>query len=620
MTTIKVRILARPFHGRLITPLLALALATLPLPGHSITAAAAPGTCPVVDPLPLAPVPTDADYEPGTTEIRADATRLVEDGVNEFSGDVEIMQDEQAIAAEDVLWNEAAGQLDFSGDVHMWGEALYWQGDSGTYRIDSSQAELRNGNYWLTGSAGRGAAESLENDGIEEATRLKRVTYTTCPEARESWLFSASYIKLNHVTDRGYARNAVLRAGRVPVIYLPYFSFPLSDKRKTGFLIPSIGSSTDSGIDARIPFYLNIAPNHDATLTPRILGERGVMLGAEYRYLTRFGGGEVGLQVLPGDSEFDDETRSLFTYRHLTLTDDTRGRVEVDYNDVSDPQYFEDFGRSLSTSSTRFLRQSALASYRGNWWTLYSRIESYEDVDTTLSANQLPYKRLPQLRLQVRRPLGSTRFDYGFSSDATYFDRDEGITGGRIDVRPFIRYNWRTAAAFVIPKLTVAHTRYLLDETPATADDTPDRTIPTLSVDSGIFLDRDFDFRGSRYLQTLEPRAFYLLTPRSGQDDLPVFDSGLYDFTFQNLYRENRFTGLDRVADANQLSLALTSRLLERETGAEFFRASFGQIYYFRDRNVALPGDLPDTRDTSEFIAEVAATTRFGLSARTTLQ
>ncbi|NNM00541.1 MAG: LPS assembly protein LptD, partial [Gammaproteobacteria bacterium] len=355
-------------------------------------------------------------------------------------------------------------------------------------------------------------------------------------------------------------------------------------------------------------------------LTPRILGERGVMLGAEYRYLTRFGGGEVGLQVLPGDSEFDDETRSLFTYRHLTLTDDTRGRVEVDYNDVSDPQYFEDFGRSLSTSSTRFLRQSALASYRGNWWTLYSRIESYEDVDTTLSANQLPYKRLPQLRLQVRRPLGSTRFDYGFSSDATYFDRDEGITGGRIDVRPFIRYNWRTAAAFVIPKLTVAHTRYLLDETPATADDTPDRTIPTLSVDSGIFLDRDFDFRGSRYLQTLEPRAFYLLTPRSGQDDLPVFDSGLYDFTFQNLYRENRFTGLDRVADANQLSLALTSRLLERETGAEFFRASFGQIYYFRDRNVALPGDLPDTRDTSEFIAEVAATTRFGLSARTTLQ
>ena len=384
--------------------------------------------------------------------------------------------------------------------------------------------------------------------------------------------------------------------------------------------MPSIGSTTDSGIDARIPFYLNLAPNHDATLTPRIIGERGLMLGAEYRYLTRFGGGEVNLEVLPDDSEFDDETRSLFTYRHLTLFEEGRGRFEVDYNDVSDPQYFEDFGRSLSTSSTRFLRQSALANYQGGWWAVQARLESYEDVDTTLTADQLPYKRLPQLRLQVRRPLGSTRFDYGFVSDTTYFDRDEGITGGRVDLRPFIRYNWRTAAAFVIPKLTVAHTRYLLDGTPAGTDDSPDRTIPTLSVDSGMFLDRDFEFGGSRYLQTLEPRAFYLFTPRTGQDDLPVFDSGLYDFTFQNLYRENRFTGLDRVADANQLSLALTSRLLERDSGTEFLRASFGQIYYFRDRNVTLPGDAPDTRGTSEFIAEVAATTRGGLSARTTLQ
>jgi LPS-assembly protein len=576
--------------------------------------------CPPQRLIPDLPSYTDETTDPDNIEIRADTSRLVKDGVSQFTGDVEIVKGEQAIRADVITYDESSGKFNAEGRTHIWDAGMIWAGASAEYDLENRVSVLDEGQYWLLGGRGRGHARQLSHDKEAQITLLEGVDYTTCPSTEDGWLLSASSIKLDHKSDRGSARNAVLRVRDIPVLYLPYINFPISDKRKSGFLMPSVGTTNESGFDTRVPYYWNIAPNHDATVTPRVLSDRGVMLGSEYRYLQKNYAGQFDFEFLSDDERRGGEDRSLVAFRHGQRFDDGRAQFNVLYNSVSDDQYFEDFGRSLSSTSQRFLdRRIDLTWYKPNYL-LTGIVQSYQTIDDSLPAGSSPYRRLPQLHFYSWHWIQALKLQPLFHAETTYFDRDDTVSGGRVDLEPALVMPLIKPHYDIRPKIAVRHTEYFLDDPNRTFDDRPSRTVPIFSFDSNLFLERMSSLFGRPHLQTLGPRAYYLLVPHVGQEDLPVFDSGLFQPSYYNLFLANRFAGADRIGDANQLTLAVSSRMIDMESGREAYRISIGQTYYFRDRRVYVPGGFEIDDRTSEFIAEAAANLGADWTARGAVQ
>jgi LPS-assembly protein len=498
---------------------------------------------------------------------------------------------------------------------------------------------MKNASYWLLGNRGRGTAGELFLD-VGETTRGKRVNYTTCdPEAEgmdlESnfWSISASSITLNHETDRGSARNVVLRVKDFPVFYTPYMSFPLSKKRKTGFLTPGFGSSNNRGFEVRTPWYWNISPNMDATITPRVLGNSGVMGMGEYRYLFSRALGQINVEYLPSDNEYDDQDRGRVLLTHQQTWGAT-GALYVAFDGVSDKQYFEDFGSDLATTSTQYLERRADVSYNGSDWWVYGRVLDYQTVDPSIPASSRPYRRLPMLNALWWPLSGVNRLNVTVTGDFNYFDRDgqqdvANIEGARGDVYATLSYPMQTTATFFTPKVGFRATQYALDD-PGPYKSSPSRLIPIASIDAGLFMERDFSLGGVDYLHTLEPRLFYLFVPDHDQNDLPVFDTGIYDTSsYGALFLEDRYSGIDRVGDANQVTLAVTSRLIDRSDGSEFGFIKLGQTYYLDGqdvvRQVLTPGglvttDLPRDKTAGPLIGEFGARLWQDLSLRGAFQ
>ncbi len=563
--------------------------------------------------IPARPI-VESELAPGDVHVAADDADLEAEGISTLDGNVEITRDDQQTRADHVQFNQIDDTADMEGNIQYWDEAIYLEADKAHIEFNSDTGQFENTRYTIKENRGRGQSADLE---IKFGTEinLKNADYSTCDPEDKFWSLSASEIHLDHVEEWGKAKNVVLRIKDVPVFYSPYMSFPLSKKRKTGFLTPGAGSSNRNGFEARTPFYWNIAPQMDATLTPRLLTDSGVMLMGEFRHMSKYSESELNAEFLPSDDDFDDEDRNLIRVKHKHRFAN-RGNFSLDYNRVSDKQYFEDFGNSLGITSTRFLRQRGDISYSGNLyggssWDGSVKLENYQVVDSTIAAVDRPYKRLPQINFNVHSPGGSNRFHYDLSSEFTYFDRGDDDTGtvddvlgARMDLLPSISYPYRTASTFVTPKVGLRFTQYDLHSTNK-FESSPSRLLPIVSVDSGVFLERDFSLFGKKSLQTLEPRIFYLYIPEENQDDLPVFDTNVYDFSFDAIFREDRFSGADRVGDANQITLALTSRLIDHDTGREKAYVSLGQIYYLSDREVILPGDEIRDDNSSPFIAEV---------------
>jgi LPS-assembly protein len=275
----------------------------------------------------------------------------------------------------------------------------------------------------------------------------------------------------------------------------------------------------------------------------------------------------------------------------------------VDFNNVSDEQYLEDFGNSLSVTSTRFLDRNAYISYYRDWWSIYARVNSYQSVDPTLPGASRPYDYLPQVYYYSNFPWLARHVNFQVYGETTYFDRADTVTGGRFNLKPFVSLPFEGQGGFFIPRLSLDQTWYTLDGNPF-GEDQLARTVPSLSIDSGLFFERDVAFGNGAYIHTVEPRLFYLYRPEIEQDDIPIFDTSEYDFSFGQLFRDNRYSSIDRFGDANSLSIALTSRLLDADTGRERLHVGFGQIYYFQDREVVLPGQADQTDPFSEIVAE----------------
>jgi LPS-assembly protein len=423
----------------------------------------------------------------------------------------------------------------------------------------------------------------------DETSNLSQVMYTTCDPGSTGWELRATQVKLDQAEGVGTARNATLRIGRVPILYLPYASFPIDERRRTGFLFPSIGSSQDSGIDISAPYYVNLAPNYDLTLTPRILGRRGAMFGAEFRYLTPSQRGEMSGTWLPDDDQTGRD-RGSFRLEHFGVLN-PQWNLIANLNHVSDDRYFEDFGDSLAAASTSLLESSVGVYGRGRYWNASVSAQDWEITDPFLPDDFEPFRRLPRVLYAYERPFNDWLVA-GVRQETVAFDHEARPDATRYDFYPYVAFPFVRAAGYVRPEIGYRQTGYELDRDylATYASRSPSRGTPIASLDAGLFFERGTSMFGKRMLQTLEPRLYYLRVPYENQDDLPLFDTQELSFGFAQLFRTNRFTGADRQMDANQATIALTTRLLEEASGRERLSASIGQIRYFDAQRVQLPG------------------------------
>ncbi|MCW8906957.1 MAG: LPS assembly protein LptD [Sedimenticola sp.] len=560
--------------------------------------------------LPLIARPAPADDD--STRIEADAADLYRnENRAEFAGNVRIEHANERLEADRVDYDRNSNTLDAEGRVYLEQPGLRISGDRLHYQLDQRSGNTQQAEFRLTDAAARGTAASAEMLNAEQS-RYSQVTYTTCPPGNSDWLINAGELEIDQETGVGVARDASVSFKGVPFIYLPYATFPIDDRRKSGFLPPSIGTSENTGADISIPYYLNIAPAMDATLTPRIMSKRGLMLGGEFRYLTEKSKGVVQAELLPNDSE--RATGQSSSRGALNIKTDgrpgDRWYYDVDLNYVSDDDYLDDLGNSLAATSARHQERRGDIRYQGDGWSLLGRAQHFQTIDRSIAITDRPYYRLPQLLLNLEKPDQAMGLTYHLQSEYVQFDHssESKVKGRRLDLQPGISLPLRQPWGFITPKLSLRHTRYDLENQTPGLDSSPSRTLPTLSLDGGLYFDRPANWFGNAITQTLEPRLFYLYTPYEDQNAIPDLDTSELGFSFANLFRENRFSGGDKVGDANQLTTALTTRSLDRASGEELLRASIGQIFYFRDRDVQLQSTGAAVNDdSSAIVAEASA-------------
>ena len=573
----------------------------------------------------MCPAPTFV-YTPGSAVVRpADApdapvealadSVVSENGVVSLDGNTSITYQGRTISSENARYNPETGEVAIDGSLKFESEGVQLESKNAQIDLDNNEFKTGESIYELdvNGRHASGRATSMQRN-TDGSFILEGATYSSCPKLDNSWFIKANRIELYPDDGIGIAKNIVLRFKGVPILAFPAFSFPISPARKTGFLAPVLGRGDTTGTELQVPFYWNIRPNLDATITPRFLSERGLQLQSELRYLSRQGSWILDNEVL---SDRDSGGGRRFTQlRHDGLFGPA-WRSSISASDVSDSEYFEDLGNSLQVASITHLERRADLVYDWSDTRVELRLQSFQTVDSTTPDDERPYRRLPQLtfsRIAQLRPFGlQTTFD----SEAVFFDRDESVTGLRIDAVPRVSFPIVRSSWFLTPAVSHRFTTYNLDNTEEGQSSNQSRSLSTVSVDGGLFFDRVLDDNGS--VLTLEPRAFYLNVPFDNQSDLPVFDSSEFDFSIAQLFRENRFSGADRIADANQLSLALTSRLIDGSDGREVLRGSIGQIFFFEDRQVSLD-DEPDTRDTSDLVGEIAADLASGFTAKGNIQ
>lgn len=460
-----------------------------------------------------------------------------------------------------------------------------------------------------TMTEGRGEADRIDFEG-ENQYRLINSTYTTCAPGNDDWYAKTASLKLDYDREVGEGTDGTVYFKEVPIFYSPWLSFSLNNERKSGLLAPSFGTSSDNGVELDLPYYWNIAPNMDATITPRVMTKRGVQLNNEFRYLnTAFGGryqGEINAEILPNDQLRDGDQRYGFSILHKQTSANGFSGL-INYNKVSDDDYYTDLSSQIAkTSQTQLLQQGQVTYGGGGWWSATANVQQYQtlqpDEDNPVEE---PYKLLPQLTLNARRPdlYGS---DAAFYGQYTHFTRDDqylgstfidGISADRTVLYPQLSLPYVTPGWYVTPKIGVNYRKYSISGQQGDTPDSISVTLPIFSVDSGMTFERPSNWFGRDYTQTLEPRLYYLNIPYKDQSDIPLFDTSSADFNFAQIFSENQFSGWDRISNANQLTAAATTRLIEPNTGAEVMRAMLGQRFYFKQNKVGLTSTVEESED-----------------------
>jgi LPS-assembly protein len=512
--------------------------------------------------------------------------------------------------ADRLIHHKSERTIDLFGNLFLQQEGLRLTAERGHFELDDNRGWLTAGEFRLVERNARGTAERVDILS-RHLSHYEKVIYTTCAPGQNDWSLRAARMKIDTASGWGSATHARINLGAVPIFYFPYFTFPVDDRRKTGFLPPSLGSSERLGSELETPYYLNLAPNYDATLYPRWMSQRGLMMGSEFRYLGNKQRAVISGEILPRDRLESDERgdeRRAFRFKHnASLAPGLSSRIDT--SAVSDNDYLDDFGRGLSITSTRHLERVAELRYRSAGLSLSARVQEFQTVDESLSTASHPYRRLPQLKLGYDRLFGDTGVDFDITTEYTDFRHDTKIDGKRLLLRPALTLSMRRSWGHLVPRLSLNYATYQLDESEASEEPKPDYFVPAFSLDSGLLFERESSWFGNAAFQTLEPRLYYLYAPFDDQSEIPDFDTADLQLSFFNLFKENRFTGGDRYGDANQLAFGLTTRWLEADNGMERLRASIGQIYYQKDRQVQLTGEIEET-PSSSVVAELS--TRVG--------
>jgi LPS-assembly protein len=512
----------------------------------------------------------------------------------EAIGKAELASGEQFIAADRIKYYETTEDAEAEGAVRVERQGDILEGNRLKFNLATKTGELDQPSYRLKDASSRGYAEKLLFEG-ENRYRLHNATYTTCPAGDDSWLLTVADMEVNNAKKVGTAKGVKLTFKDVPILYTPWMNFAYSNERKTGLLAPTYGTSVRTGLELTIPFYWNIAPNYDATISARVMSKRGVALNNEFRYLTNYSNGTVLFDILPRDLATESTRWRTSFWHDQNLTRGFWSRL--DYNRVSDDAYFRDLGVNLNLTSRTNLLQQALVGYGrnlGDEGTLNftGMVQQYQTIQDPLATIVSPYKRLPQFTLTANKP-GVLGADLNFFGSWSNFSHPNLVSGQRVVLFPSISYPMRSAFGYITPKVGIHHTRYSLEGADTSPESSPTRTLPIFSVDSGIAFDRNTSFGDKQFTQTLEPRIFYVYVPFRDQSQLPNFDSAKTDFSFAQMLTENRFSGSDRINDANQVTVALTSRFIDSATGIERLRLAVGQQISFIDRQITL--DQPNT-------------------------
>ena len=560
--------------------------------------------------IPARPVPeaVEPGADPKLIRLSADEVELVEEEVSRLTGNVTLERGIRLLRSDEVVHDQPGGVIEATGNVRLWDGGVFVAGEAARAEIGNDVVAVAPAAAFMLGDEqGHGQASRVEVIGDERMT-AHDVTYTTCSPDDAEWRITADRVEFDRTEETAAAQGAWLELKGRRVLYVPGISFPVSDRRKSGFLAPTFGTDSATGVEITAPYYFNLAPNRDATLSARTMTERGVQAQGELRFLSReYGAGRIAAEYLPFDARFDD-ARTAFdlTHRHgWTSGWSTDTHVEW----ASDPEYLQDLGIGLSQSSRTYLSRRFDATYRGDGWDALVRLQGFQTLDRMLPAHDRPYTRLPQVLIRTDTEERSRTLNAATEAELTYFHRRSLTTGVRARLRPAFSYPIHTTGAFVTPRATLHITGYDLDRAhgEASLDDHLASVVPAFSLDSGVFLERPVTLSGRSLVHTIEPRLHYLLVPYERQDDLPNFDTSQSTFSFARLFQENRFSGADRIGDANRLTLALTSRVLD-ERGGELARASIGQIRHFRDRRVVLdPTGTAETADASGIVAEIEA-------------
>jgi LPS-assembly protein len=533
--------------------------------------------------------------EAGVTTIDAEEIEGVGDIEVTARGNAEIRRDAVTIFGDTLRYNAEFGRAQGEGGVRLQRGLDRFFGPRLEYDTREDTGTVEAPGYYLLEREppARGGAGTLEILGADRY-RMKDATFTTCEPGREDWVLQASEMELDYQEEEGTARNARLRFHGVPIFGSPFVSFPLANRRRSGLLTPYYSQTTQRGFEVGVPYYWNIAPERDLTLTPVLMTKRGLQLKSHGRYLDRDYTGELRLEYLPDDREFRDSRHGFSLQHSHTFT--PRLTAQLDYNRVSDNRYFTDLASEVRQVSIGNLPQDGYLTYSGQLgatpYSAQARVQRFQTLQDPLAPTLPPYHRVPQLTFSASQNDLAGLVDSTLPMELVRFSHETLVEGTRVSLNPVLSLPLLSPGWFLTPKLGLRQVGYNLSRTAPGQPLSPRATVPWFSADAGLVFERDARFFGDTLTQTLEPRLFYVNVPYRNQDDIPLFDTALADFNFPQLFTENRFTGGDRFGDANQATLALTSRFLA-QNGQEAFRATIGQRYYFRGERVGLTPSSP---------------------------
>ncbi|MBB5319778.1 LPS-assembly protein [Marinobacter oulmenensis] len=569
--------------------------------------------------LPSMPATEANEETPASGELPLQASALNAryrmDSELYLQGDVKLRQGEFRASGSEAVYNQATGEVSMQGPIVSRGQGFLMTGEEARYSVSSGRMDVNTATFLLHEAELRGQAAGLSRIG-ESEVQITDGMLTTCAPQQNDWSIVASDIRLDRAEGTGTAKHVRLEVLDTPVFYWPYISFPIDDRRKSGFLYPSFGSSSAGGGGyLATPYYLNLAPHYDATLTPEFISGRGLFTEAEGRYLSEYGQSVLQVGYINNDSAYEDDNPGEDGER-WALDFTTRAgfgngwRGYGDYSVVSDDDYLDDLNRSLAINQSTHLRRRGGVRYQSDDQYFEAYLNGYQTIEDRILDENRPYDQLPELLYGGTLEAGW--LEANLESQYTWFDRDnEGLTGldratgQRLRAIPEVALPMRALWGYSRPSVSLDYTRYELDDY-TQGDGSFDRSVPVFEWDNGLYFDRRSSLFDVPYNQTLEPRLYYAWADADAdQNHIPDFDTGLRSFRYEQLFRRNRFTGGDRVGDANQLTVSLTSRINDLETGAERARISIGQVRYFDDREVTLFGNGASSRARSPFAGEL---------------